>query len=134
MKIVIYLCLLILFSCNTTGRYQYFTIPTIEECRFLTKSIFCSDPRLDNTKIDSVIQNISVIENLTEDQKESLIDYFNINRQEIIKKKEFEIELEYKGFFRGYLLIPIKDEKVIKDYMDDKLLELDRYIHIYGEL
>lgn len=126
------MAMLFLISCMGTGKYQYFSIPKIEECRFLSETIFCKDSRLTNSKLNQIIQSIDANQSIEEVDKEVLKDYFETNRKYIVKAKEFEISLEHKGFFRGYLLVPAQDEKELKNFIDDKLRLLDRYIDTYG--
>lgn len=128
------LALILTTSCLGSGSYQHFTIPKIEECRFLSETIFCKDSRLNNSKVDKIIQSIDANQSLTESDKYELKDYFERNRKFIVKAKEFEISIEHKGFFRGYLLVPAEDEKLLKNFIDQKLRELDRYIDTYGKL
>jgi hypothetical protein len=128
----ILLPLLLLLGCPRDGQYQFSKIPKVEECRMLSASIFCIDKRLSNSKIDGIIQYIDAQNSLSATQKQELIFYFNSNRDEIIKSKEFEISFEYIGFFRGYFLTTPMDEKILKDFMDERLLLLDKYIDQFG--
>jgi hypothetical protein len=121
-------------GCPNGGQYEFSTIPKIEECRFLTKSIFCTDKRMNDRKVDQITQYIQSQNALSPAQKEELILYFNTNREQIVKVKEFEISLSNAGFFRGYFLTNPKDETDLKNYIDGKLLTLDRYIDRYGRL
>ena len=127
------LALLFLMGCPRDRQYQYTKIPNISECRFLSRSIFCTDKRLSNRGVDALIQYVQSQNSLSSAQKETLIRYFEENREQIVKTKEFEIQLAFSGFFRGYFLTTPEDEGALKNFVDERLLKLDRFIERYGD-
>lgn len=132
-SIPVLILLLFLLGCNGAD-YSHSTVPEIEECRFLTRSIFCTDKRLNDRRVNNIIRSIENNQNLDLYQKRYLVDYFESNRSKIIKEKEFEIALADHAFFRGYFLTNPTDEASIENWMDERLRTLDKYINQFGRL
>lgn len=120
---IIIVMLLSFVGCNSVGIRP----PLFEDCRMLTSSIFCVDKRLNNSRIDLTINYIQSQDILSIEQKDDLIAYFDDNRRNIILKKEFEIDFNYIGFFRGYNMTNPKDRLELENFMDEKLNELEKF-------
>lgn len=109
-------------------------VPLFTDCITLSDSITCIDKRLNNNRIDIIIDGIQALDALNFEQKEELINYFNTNRRVIIRNKEFNIPIVFIGYFRGYFLTPPEDRFMLEGFMDSKLQELEKYRKKCGKL
>jgi hypothetical protein len=110
-------------GCNSVGIRP----PAFEDCSILTNSIFCIDKRMNNSKVNSIIDYIESQDALDNIAKDELISYFNKNRKKIIKFKEFEIEFKHLGYFRGYFTTNPNDRFALESFMDKHLNELEKF-------
>lgn len=133
-----YLIFALILGCNlgpgNRNRYTHINFPEIKECRVLMSSIFCTDERMDHIMVDYLIYKVETNSALTRSQKQELVRYFDLNRDQIIEDKEFEINIAYHRFFRGYYMISDEDENLLFNFVDEKLMLLDKYIQIYGDI
>lgn len=120
-----------LASCRSVG-LQHIVIPEIQQCRMLSKSIYCTDDNLDEYKITQIKFLINENQNLNEQQKFELIFYFDDNKEEILESKSYEIGFEYLSFFRGYFLTNAMDEGRLKVFTLEQLKLLEKYMFVYG--
>jgi len=114
-------------SFTKCGRFATIKLPEAQDCILLSESIFCIDPRLDEISIRNITDFIKISESLDEDQKLDLIKYFEDNKEDIIKTKEFEIGLDHLGFFRGYFMTSPLDREELELSINDNLGELDKW-------
>ena len=101
-NIICFIGTIVILILMTSCRTQVKGFPKVEDCLVLSNSIYCLDARLTNVKIDKMIQVVKSNDALSEEEKEQIVQYFEDNRTTIIEKKEFELELKYHNYFRGY--------------------------------
>lgn len=123
MKNLILLFILLLTSCNTTP----IKLSEIEDCIFLTASIFCIDKRIESdAQIDRLKDRARKNTSLSEVEKLEIISYFDNEKAQIIESKSFELDIKYHKFFLGYYLNPPEDRAKIEKEVIDLLNELSQ--------
>jgi hypothetical protein len=109
-------------------------LPDVEDCMMLSKSVLCVDKRLDNIKINEIVNKIQTLDAIDEDAKLELIRFFRDNQAVIIKNKQFELNFKYLWFFRGYFLTSSSDRFILEKFIDDKFKELETYRQRCGNI
>ena len=134
-KSIIVLIMLLSFmsfqGCSTTSGIK---LQEIEDCMLLSSSVFCVDRRLNNDRLNTLIDNVQAMDALPDDMKLDLIQYFNDNRNTILKKKEYELKLRFLPYFRGYFLTNPVDKLNLQLEVDNLLKELEKYRKRCGAL
>lgn len=123
---------LYLFSIMSGCQSTNIKPPKFEDCTLLSKAVFCVDHRLSTKRVDIIIEQILANRALTSVERDELINYFETNRRQIIKKKEFEISFAHLMFFRGYRMTNRSDSTELEKFMDGNLAELEKYRLKFG--
>jgi hypothetical protein len=110
-----------LFACNPP-----IEIPKFNDCLILADSFFCIDERIDSEYIEDTIREIEINDNISSQNKAEMIEYFNSNKKEIIRTKEFTIPFKFIAFFRGHTTISPLDRASLEDFNTDLIDKYER--------
>ena len=120
MKLII-LLLVILFGCNSTGKYG---VPFVEDCIILAKvhidkadtyRCFCIDYSIKKKNFNKLFDKVK--RQMSDHPRASeMLDYIEDNKKTILKKKEYILD----GYYcRGYSAVSPRNREIVENWAEE---------------